>query len=402
MTANYHNIGVHVEITANCNSRCLDCSRFVKGTDTVNPYVETGRAGNMSMSAFQNVFDDEILKNARYVNFTGTYGEATMHPEFFDMLRWLIMAVETRRDDRTALGLDPRLVLMIETNGGLHDAAYWAEFADIVKSGYHKYSRMIFGLDGTDDATHQLYRRGVDFDQCLENADAAIRRGVRVEWSMIEFAHNEHQLEQAREMADRLGFWRFRVRRSRLRSVIDNRAPVLYNEYQKKKNISDQSVQVSSKQASMFEQSAPAKPGRYYWQKPVPDYINETKVSCEWADKQQISVDYTGRVWQCCYFSTFYHNPVEHSQVDAARKTDFSAEARRYENLSYYEDQYQEGWNNINLHSLSDILQHRFFKRDLPGSLDSTTDEPTVPRIFRCGKHCGQKARDIETKLNAS
>ena len=28
--------GIHIEITSGCNSRCLDCGRFVRGTDILN------------------------------------------------------------------------------------------------------------------------------------------------------------------------------------------------------------------------------------------------------------------------------------------------------------------------------------------------------------------------------
>ena len=28
-------LGIHLEISCNCNSKCLDCGRYVKGTDIV-------------------------------------------------------------------------------------------------------------------------------------------------------------------------------------------------------------------------------------------------------------------------------------------------------------------------------------------------------------------------------
>ena len=37
--------GIHLELTSNCNSRCLDCGRYVKGTDEINPFVQIGSAG---------------------------------------------------------------------------------------------------------------------------------------------------------------------------------------------------------------------------------------------------------------------------------------------------------------------------------------------------------------------
>lgn len=402
MTDNIYNAGIHIEISANCNSRCLDCGRYVKGTDTVNPYVDIGRAGNMSFETFKRVFDPKIIQNARYVNFTGTYGEATIHPEFLDWVTWLGDETLKLSEKREELGLEPRIQLIMETNGGLHGPDWWTEFAQIVKDRFHRFSRITFGIDGTDDETHQMYRRGVSWHKIMENAAALRAVGVRDEWSMIEFAHNEHQLEEAERMANEIGFWRFRIRRSRVRSKL-GRPPVLHNVDQKKKGISDADVNVSKRQAELLGEDTPAQPVEReepYWNKPVHENVNNSSILCEWKDRQQISVDYTGRVWQCCYFSTFYHHTVQHYEYHDAKVVDFSRKAREFENLSYYEDHYEKNWNNVNYHNLSDIMEHRFFNEDLPNSFENKTFSKENPRIYRCGKHCGKHAREIEKKLS--
>jgi hypothetical protein len=403
MTDNIFNVGIHVEITSNCNSRCLDCGRFVKGTDTINPYVQVGRNGNMSFETFKRVFDTTILQNARYVNFTGTYGEATIHPEFQAWAAWLGDAVNEYADKRVSNGLESKLAFIIETNGGLHTPSWWEELANTIKSKYHPYSRIIFGIDGTDDETHQKYRRGVSWHSVMANAEAVRAVGVRDEWSMIEFAHNEHQLALAEQMAAEIGFFRFKIRRSRVRNNL-TQPKNLVNIEQKKKGISDQTVTVSSRQAKLFSDvsNTNEKTHTPYWNLPVNEKINSTDITCEWKDKKQISVDYTGRVWQCCYFSTFYHHNVEHHEYKNAMVVNLSAKVREFENLEYYEKQYAEHWNNVNYHNLSDIMTHRFFNAALPNSFENNTDSEVNPRIYRCGKHCGKHAREIEKKLNAN
>lgn len=387
-------IGVHVELTANCQSRCLDCGRFVTGSDIVNPYVDTGKKGHITKEAIDNLFDPITCANLRYVNFTGTYGEATMSPEFFDIIHLIADRVEEQLEQRLANGLESQCGFMIETNGGLHTPEYWEELAKIVKTRYHKFSRIIFGIDGTDDETHQMYRRGVPFDNIIANAKAVIDVGVRSEWSMIKFTHNEHQFEEAERMAEEIGFWRFRTRRSRLRSVMPGQKRPLHNVYQKKKSISDTNVFMDKDDVGEIKLDK----NDFMWNKPVPDYINETDIVCEWKKDNVISIDYTGRVWQCCYFSTFYHSQVSWPDRLTATKMDFNKKVQDYENLSYYENQYEDQWNNLNSHTLSDIMGHQFFTTDLPDSLNNRIDSEHNPRIFRCGKFCGKKSRDFEGK----
>lgn len=391
-------IGVHIEISANCNSRCLDCGRYVKGTDLVNPYLEIGSKGLMSLATVNNVFDEEISKNLRYVNFTGTYGEATTHPNFFDILNLIADNVDRQKEHRLSHGSTDKVKLMIETNGGMHTPEYWREFSNIVKNRFARDSVIIFGIDGTDDDTHQMYRRGVNFDKVLANAAAVIDNKVNAVWSMISFNHNEHQLDNAKTMSKSLGFKAFKIRRSRLRSVATQTVTVLSNEYQKKKNISAEELSYSSEHSKFFTVTN-AKSDRFYFENKIDSYFDETSVECEWKITNKVNVDYTSRVWQCCYFSTFYHAPVEYHNLDKVKDLNFVDRIKDYEKLSHYENQYEPGWNFASLHKLSDILNHSFFTKDLVNSFNNSTSDVKYPRIYRCAKHCGERARNLDTEL---
>ena len=54
-------LGIHLEISSNCNSKCLDCGRYVKGTDIVNPNVDIGSKGLLSIDHIDNIFDNNQL-----------------------------------------------------------------------------------------------------------------------------------------------------------------------------------------------------------------------------------------------------------------------------------------------------------------------------------------------------
>lgn len=394
-------IGIHLEITANCNSRCLDCGRYIKGTDIINPDVDVGSKGNMSLGVVNNVFDPNISANAKYVNFTGTYGDAIIHPEFFTILKTIANNVNQQQQSRLDAGLNPKLKLMIETNGGLHSTEWWTEFAGIVKEHFSKDSIIIFAIDGTDNDTHQLYRRGIDYNKVIANATAAISVGINAVWSMISFAHNEHQLKQAKELSQTLGFKQFKIRRSRLRSSTTPIVAPLSNDFQKNKNISNVGVEYSTYMTQFFkkEDSNVVHDKFYFDGKVLDPYFDETDIVCEWLDTKKINVDYTSRVWQCCYFSTFYHAPINFNQLDQAKDVDVSLRTREFENLDHYEKQYEDEWNFCTTHTLSEILNHKFFTNDLIESFEKKMDDTEFPRIYRCAKHCGSKARNLDNQL---
>jgi hypothetical protein len=197
-----------------------------------------------------------------------------------------------------------------------------------------------------------------------------------------------------------LGFKNFKIRRSRLRSVPTQTVSVIDNSFQKKKNISAEQVQYGAEHSKFFTVTEAHKSTKFYFENPNLDpYFDETEIACEWRDTNKINVDYTSRVWQCCYFSTFYHAPVEFHQLDRTKEIDIGQKIREYEKLDHYEQQYDARWNFCDTHTLSSILNHKFFVEDLPKSFDKTMQDETHPRIYRCAKHCGSRARTLDKEL---
>ena len=56
-----------------------------------------------------------------------------------------------------------------------------------------------------------MYRRMTNFDKIMDNANAFISAGGNAHWKMIEFEHNKHQIEEARELARKMGFTHFTI-----------------------------------------------------------------------------------------------------------------------------------------------------------------------------------------------
>ena len=52
----------------------------------------------------------------------------------------------------------------------------------------------------------------VKFNKVIENAKSYIDAGGRAQWNFIVFKHNEHQVEEAKELSKQLGFYNILIR----------------------------------------------------------------------------------------------------------------------------------------------------------------------------------------------
>ncbi len=95
------------------------------------------------------------------------------------------------------------------TNGGARSDGWWAHLGAVLGDS----GRVIFAVDGLEE-TNAIYRRNVDFERVMRNARAFIEAGGRAQWDFIAFAHNEHEVERAREMSEDLGFEAFSMKKT--------------------------------------------------------------------------------------------------------------------------------------------------------------------------------------------
>lgn len=181
-----------IEVTTYCNAACPQCPRNING-GRINPYMPLVHLGH---DVINRAFDADLCQRLRQVFFCGSYGDPIMHPDFLQILR------DFRKKN-------PTLWLYFHTNGGVHDTDYWREVARIMAG----YGQIDFGIDGLED-TLSVYRRNVQYDKVIENARAFIQAGGRAQWNFIVFEHNEHQLAQAKIVAQDLGFFNFLPRRT--------------------------------------------------------------------------------------------------------------------------------------------------------------------------------------------
>ena len=189
---NYHDIRtVHLELTERCNASCPMCARNINGGET-NPWLHDNE---LSLEDIKKIFPNDLIQQLNHIYMCGNFGDP-------------IVAKDTLEIFRHFSSVNSSILLSMNTNGSARQEDWWTELASVLGKGY-----VIFSIDGLTDTNH-LYRKGTNFERIIKNAKAFIDAGGRAVWEYIVFAHNEHQVEEARNLADELGFEKFQVKKS--------------------------------------------------------------------------------------------------------------------------------------------------------------------------------------------
>jgi MoaA/NifB/PqqE/SkfB family radical SAM enzyme len=210
----------------------------------------------------------------------------------------------------------------------------------------------VFSIDGLGEINAK-YRIGSAWEKILANVQAASQTGVFLRWDFIVFRHNEHQMDEAREMARQLGFNQINFRspsRLSLQQASGFEAPL--NPEYAPQNI-QQLNQIQEKHGS-FEK-----------------YVKQTRIHCKTQfDSRSIYVDFRGEVWPCCWLGA----PRYLASGDPQRR-----------DLEKMIAPYEPGFNSIESFTLAEILAHPFYAQDLERSW-----RDPERRLFTCGRTCGQ------------
>jgi len=303
---------VHVEASGRCNSKCPMCSRFTT-TGRVQPGLQQS---DLEPEMFYKFFTPERTINLDHVYFSGVYGDPCLNKHLVDFVKWL---------------KQHKVDVAIDTNAGYRNTAWWSALGAMN-------TRVHFALDGLEDTNH-LYRRNVKWSKVWENVKAFQAAGGNGAWTFIVFKHNEHQVEEAKALANSLG--------------MDFRLKVT----QKFRGFGNWSVMEDGKK--LYDLHPPeTKEFRHAnvgtgLHLPTNDYFNfrdksfseydDVEIDCQVKGKKELFLAHTGHVLPCCYLGTIHHdspgcvqfkNTFDLSNVDLHLVTTENA----IENLKVIED----------------------------------------------------------------
>jgi sulfatase maturation enzyme AslB (radical SAM superfamily) len=178
-----------IESSSYCNAKCPHCVRESRNGD-YDFFTQT----NLTTDFFENHIPKDVVTSLHMVSFCGNMGEPAMNKHMPDILRWF------RK-------INPNIFLEIYTNGSVQNPDWWFEIGTIIGDN----GNVIFAIDGLEDTNH-IYRINVKWDHLINNITEYIKSGAQSTWQLIPFKHNEHQIEEARDMAFAMGFTNFKIK----------------------------------------------------------------------------------------------------------------------------------------------------------------------------------------------
>lgn len=189
----YHDIRtVHLEVTERCNLSCPMCARNINGGEQ-NPWIHDAE---LSLEDIKKIFPNDFIKQLNHIYMCGNFGDP-------------IVAKDTLEIFRHFRSVNSDILLSMNTNGSARQEDWWVELASILgNNGY-----VIFSIDGLEDTNH-IYRKGSNYTRIMKNVEAFIKAGGIAHWEYIVFAHNEHEVDRARDLADSMGFAKFQLKKS--------------------------------------------------------------------------------------------------------------------------------------------------------------------------------------------
>jgi len=268
---------IHVELTTKCNARCPMCPRNYRGMEYNSGYPDA----ELSLADFQHILGP-IVQQLTNVNFNGNLGDFASARDALKIVEWLVKY---------------NINISINTNGSLRNEEWWSQLAlPRVTVG--------FALDGLAD-THALYRQDTNWNKIIANAQALIAAGGQAVWRFIPFEHNQHQQDECKKLAEKLGFVKFA-------NIYDGRdsGPVFSRTGEYTHQIGKNTVsadQVPKINDMVQDHITWFDPGTVKSHKDTP----KLKLLCQHKIQKEIYIAADGSIYPCCYLG-FYPNSMIH------------------------------------------------------------------------------------------
>ena len=382
---------VHWEPTDKCNSGCAMCPRY----DSQGFELSTLENVEWTLESFKKAWTVDFIKDLNKVLACGNFGDPCACKEFVDMYEYM-------RE------INPNIELACNTNGSLRTQDWWARLGKVITQRSDRTGGYCtFSIDGLEDTNH-LYRRGTVWKNIMRNAEAFITAGGEAHWDFIVFEHNEHQVDEARNLAIKMGFKNFNVKRTTRWNQYKNgqgaypviwKGKYLYDLKQPKEekfkhNFEDATYFQQSKYQSFnfhdFQQAEGKinKDMRFVNGKYQSIVLHELKIACraiknarEYQPANEIFISAGGHVAPCCFLGSEPFKDYNGVHAD-----------KNYVDLI----KMQGGLTELNMHknNIYDILQLDIFQKWIPDTWKEDGNRSMRP--LKCGQCCGVEFNNLD------
>ena len=183
---------LHLEPTDVCQIACPLCSR------ETDPEFDKSQRHHLTIDQILQHFSLDDIAKIDKMFMCGSYGDPAAGRQTLEIYRWF-------------RSINPKIVLGMNTNGALQNTAWWQELAGILNQTQ---DYVVFSIDGLEDTNH-IYRVNCNWSKLTENVSAFINAGGQAHWDMLVYRHNQHQVADAEQLAQSMGFKWFRAKVSK-------------------------------------------------------------------------------------------------------------------------------------------------------------------------------------------
>lgn len=331
---------IHVELTNKCNARCPRCARTLLGK--THPYIQQNLL-EWPMQDITSMFPKHFVKGKTFT-LGGVVDEPMMHSKIYEIVEYLV---------------ENQAMVEIFTNTGCSTPQTFHKLGKLSKNT--NLLKMFFSVDGLEHTNH-LYRVNVKWNKVLKNMTAYAQQGGLCEWQYLVFKHNEHDIENAKKLALSLKI-PFVIRQN-----MRNTEP--YNAHVYKKingELVMSSYLIEPTYNKKYEHKDIEKKRNNQLLESHDDY---KEIDCVMLHKKEIFIDWNKKLWPCCWFATAnsFGRMIESNKIFAQFEKDFGID-----------------WNDLNKHSLNEVLQHPYYTKILEKSWKIDHEYHTPICFENCG-----------------
>ena len=230
-----------------CQASCPLCAR-----ETDAEFDRT-QQHHLTISQIQKHFSDRVIAGLDKMFMCGTYGDPAAAKHTLTIYQWFRQ-------------LNPDITLGMNTNGAIQNTFWWHELGRMFNQPQ---DYVVFSIDGLED-TNATYRRGVDWNKLMANADSYISAGGSAHWDMLVYRHNQHQVEACESLARQMGFKWFRAKVSNRGFSTALQAPLTYQ----------------------------------------PPVLGKGAIKCHVLEEKSVYIDAQGRLSTCCWLGGSQSNNI--------------------------------------------------------------------------------------------
>ena len=326
---------IELEITSDCNAACPGCAR------TLNKDIL--QVTSFTLEDLKRIFPTTNHIANKEFKFCGVLGDPAIHPQFADMIEYLL-----QHGGRTS----------ISTNGAVGSVDMWRRVGSLANQ-YHKTFFIQWCIDGHKETNH-IYRVNTKWNVLERNINAYCEtvgeHTTRAQWVFIVFDHNEHELDIAKQHAERLGF-KFATRTG-MRNSYNNWVAELG-----KKNNKQKKVITTTGDKEHKRKDEVYKLDKLIANNEVDNSIINT-ISCKYVHEGEIFIGSNLSMWPCCFL--------------------YDSKFKNRENIVEKLSEYTTGWNSLREHSIEEIMQHPWYDKVLEESWNPTHSK----HMKRCIRIC--------------